>query len=235
MEINRSLLEIRFKPRARVLDYRGELTEGLANTLNLANWKVDSNRIDLQDDSRSRHAFLSFRNAGFTAVNSPTDNYFSDQAKKFLDVLSKIKVFEEDLYVERIGCRILYLLHDRTSFEELLQRFRLSFADASDDAKKIFDGEIVDIGLPLTIKHKGGTINFMIGPIESHQSKEIFKPQQEDETEDWPESAIFVDMDYWTRPESSLKVSDVSRMVVEFSRDLIVMKNRIRSLLLQKK
>ena len=68
MTLNEQIVEIRYQPNAKVLDWRGRWAETMAAKLELPHWRIVDNRLDIHDKDEDRHCFISFRNAGFVAV-----------------------------------------------------------------------------------------------------------------------------------------------------------------------
>ena len=93
--LNEHVLEVRYKPNPKVLDYRGAWAESISDHMNLPEWRIVENRIDIYDKKNKDHAFVGFRNAGFVAHDTPTKNYFSDKAVKFLKHLFSFEGFEK--------------------------------------------------------------------------------------------------------------------------------------------
>ena len=51
----------------RVLDYRGQWAELIAEHLSLPEWRIVENRLDVFDKSEARHVFLAFRKPNVVA------------------------------------------------------------------------------------------------------------------------------------------------------------------------
>ena len=61
---NELVLEIRYKENPLMLDYRGAWAQQLSHSLEMPNWKVIENRVDVRDALETRQAFVSFTNMG---------------------------------------------------------------------------------------------------------------------------------------------------------------------------
>ena len=79
--INEHLLEIRYSPNPKILDYRGTWAESVSKFMELSEWQIVENRFDVFDKEQTRRFFVSYKNAGALIHNSTTRNYFPDQAK----------------------------------------------------------------------------------------------------------------------------------------------------------
>src|SRR5438445_7505171 len=60
------VFEVRYKPNARFLDYRGQWAELIAEHMKATEWRITENRLDVFDKSEARRFFLAFRNCGAT-------------------------------------------------------------------------------------------------------------------------------------------------------------------------
>ena len=61
---NENILEIRYKPNPKILDYRGTWAEALAQVMSVSEWRIDENRIDVSNKEKTLKAFASYKNAG---------------------------------------------------------------------------------------------------------------------------------------------------------------------------
>ncbi len=51
-DLNAHTLEVRYKPNPKILDYRGTWAELISNHMNLSEWKIIENRIDIYDKEK---------------------------------------------------------------------------------------------------------------------------------------------------------------------------------------
>ena len=68
---------------------------------------------------------------------------------------------------------------------------------SAEELKK-FDGDLVDVGFPLNFVSGEDFFNVVTGPMEKGQSQQFFG-----DDEDLPQSAIYIDVDYFRRDFSS--------------------------------
>lgn len=197
--INEQILEIRFAPNPKILDYRGTFSEQIQALMGLVHWKIDTNRIDVYDDNETRRFFLSFRNFGTVIRNTDTRNYFSDQSIKFARFLIDKKEFGSPI-IDRVGVRSRFCIRYDSSYETLLEQFSSKLITFTPQFLTAIDGKIIDFNFPFIIKTSSGVINANIGPINNEQFKEQF-PFSNIEIG----QGIFIDVDYWDKPKDIQK------------------------------
>ena len=122
-DLNEHILEVRYKPNPKILDYRGSWAEAISDYMTLSEWRILENRIDIYDKENKDHAFVGFRNSGFVAHDTPTKHYFPDKAVRFFKYLLSLDGFEKSPYVERIGVRSKFCKEYEGSFDELRDKY----------------------------------------------------------------------------------------------------------------
>ena len=227
--ISEHILEIRYAPNPKILDYRGTWAEMVSQLMGLKEWRITENRIDVFEIDESRRAFVSFKNAGVVIHNSPTQNYFPDQTNKLLRFLLEQKSFGNPLFVIRLGVRSRFATTFAGSFKELLERYSTRFFTLTLEAKNAFNAEIIDIGFPLNFSTNLGKINTNSGPMEKDQLEKIFRFE---EKENLPDVALYVDLDYWIRPEKLLEGKDILKIIRTFAEEIWDTHERVRTLIL---
>jgi hypothetical protein len=120
---NEHVLEIRYKPNPKVLDHRGTWAEEISRHMELSEWRIVENRIDIFSKTQDVHAFVGFRNAGLVARDTPTANFFPDKAVKLLRYLFSLEGFGDPLTVERLGVRSRFCTPFDGTFETLCERY----------------------------------------------------------------------------------------------------------------
>lgn len=211
-EINEHIIEIRYKPNPKILDYRGTWAEMVSAHMELPEWRIVENRFDVFDKDYLRRAFISFRNAGLVVHNSPTKNYFSDQGNKLLKFLFDQEPFGDPLYVERLGIRSRFAITFSGSFSDLLNRYMNRVLTISESSLKIFNAKVTDIGGPIYFKTSRGNINSVSGPMIEDQIREFFPFSQE-----IPKVALHIDLDYWINPQKKVDSKKILNLLKEFS------------------
>lgn len=226
---NEHVLEIRYKPNPRVLDYRGTWAEQISEHLGLAQWRIIENRIDIFSENQVEHAFVGFRNAGFTASDTPTKNFFSDKATKLFRFLFTLDAFGDSLHVERLGVRSRFCTSFAESFEELTRLFStryLTIAPAARDAIGQ-SAKLIDIGAPLNFVDKLGNFNTMCGPMTKTQLATFFRKDT-----GFPEVGFFYDIDYFIRLGKIMSGKDVLAAISGFSNEAWERHDRVKAVVL---
>ena len=198
-DLNEHILEIRYKPNPKILDYRGTWAESISNHMKLPEWRIVENRIDIYDKDNKDRAFVGFRNAGFLAYNTATKNYFPDKAVKYFKYLFSFEGFEKSPYIERIGLRSKFCKEYNGSFDELKDKYSSNYLYLTKRAKEILNAKLLDIGGPLNFADKYGNFNTMSGPMTDEQIPQFFEA-----TEDLPAVGLYFDIDYWQKPKREL-------------------------------
>lgn len=214
MELCEQIFEIRYKPNAKILDYRGAWAEFISEHMNLSEWRILENRIDIFDASKEDHAFIGFRNAGFVSRKLPTKNYFYERTIKLLNYLSSIKEFGSQLTVERIGVRSRYCRPFGGDFDALKDKYENHYLSLTNRAKRIINAKLVDIGAPLSFIDDVGTFNTTCGPMEEEQITQFFNGRMPD---DIPKVGLYYDIDYFVRPNKTMDIKEVNSTIKAFS------------------
>ena len=225
--IRESLLEIRYTPNSKILDYRGTWAESVKNLMELSEWRITENRIDVYDKEKTRRAFVSYKNAGIVIRNTPTRNYFPDQGNKFLRFLFEQKPFGNPLWIGRIGVRTRFATAFEGDFNSLLDQYKERYLNLSSKAKEVIAAEVIDIGGPIDFKTNHGTLNSVSGPMQKDQLKQAF-----DFEDKLPEVALYFDLDYWKEPKDLIEGKEIARIVKLYAEEIWDIHERLRTLIL---
>ena len=187
-KISEHVVEIRFKPNARVLDKRGEIASTLLSTL-LNQWSISSNQILLSSkENLDVKAVFSFKNVSFVS-NYPNDSkFFLKNAEAFIK--SAWSLFPNNEIV-RVGVRTKYLIPTK-DFKSTFDSYRKNFLALKDEQIKEIGGTLIDLGFPLNFTDGDNFFNIMTGPMEKAQFGQFLKEQ-----EDIFENGVFLDFDYF--------------------------------------
>lgn len=207
--ISRHIFELRFKPNSKVLDFRGEWTNYLSTEMNLPEWKIDINRIDLYDTNDL--AFLSYKNCGFVSQLPPTKNYFEDQATKFLRAIFLIEGFKP-LPVTRLGVRSTFIKSYSGEFTSLFEKYKEKVINPTSEVLKIFGTQLVDIGAPLNFKDNDSYFNTMSGPMALNQIKQFFPT-----IENIPNVGLFFEIDYFKEEIGDVSVEYLTGLIKTYA------------------
>lgn len=117
--ISEYVLEFRYRANPKVLDYRGTWAELLSKYMNLENFAITENRVDVFNKDQSMRMFVSFMNSGLILRNNTNHQFFSDKCEKFLRLIFEEKGFGDPIYITRIGVRFRCGFPYKGDFEEL--------------------------------------------------------------------------------------------------------------------
>jgi len=210
---NETVLELRFRPNALVLDHRGAWAENLSAHMSLPEWQIVENRLDIYSTDKTHHLFVGFRNAGMAYANTPSTTFFAEKAQRFLRRLFSLEDFGDPLHIERLGVRHKLAIPTQTSFIDLVEHFASEYVQLSASLKDAFGGAtLIDIGAPLNYKDGLGFFNTSAGPMQEAQFKDFFRKK-----EGLPATGLYIDVDYWVKPEETLSSSDVISKVHQFT------------------
>lgn len=207
---NELIMEVRFKPNARLLDRRGEWATALADAMQLPEWKIVDNRVDVFRTDQTQRGFVAFRNAGYIVLDAVTPNFFHERAAKFLRALFQFPEFGRSVTVERLGVRAKYCTPFDGPFEQLVELFqRTYFGPGPSALAALGEGaRIIDIGAPVNYVDKHGNVNSVVGPMAAEQLDKNFS-----KAGPFPAVGLFVDLDLWQKPERQYDERALSQTV----------------------
>lgn len=211
---NEHVLEIRYKPNPRVLDFRGTWALAISQLLNVSHWRIIENRIDIFSEDNAIRAFVGYRNSGIINLDTPTRNYFPDHAIKLLKFLLQLDGFGDPLFVERIGVRSKFCTPFQGTFDVLLDRVTSRYVSLTEQAKSAIgkDASLIDIGAPLNFTDKLGNFNTMSGPMTKEQFPRFFT-----KNETFPEVGLYYDIDYSLKPNREVEGKQLVNQVRDFA------------------
>lgn len=211
--IAEEVLEVRYEPRGSFLAHAGEVADLVRDKGLFVHWELDRDRVDFRDSvvgGKDLTAFISFRNAGASAVNVPTRNFFRDQAMKFWKLVEQNDVFKIPK-IQRIGVRNRCFIPLRSPFEAIEARvFDLL---CKEDVIRVLGAKRRDVQVTLDLEDELGKLRTTIGPLERGEAKKLFRW----ETERFADAGVFVDIDTWweSRGDQSRSVDDFVRRATE--------------------
>ena len=228
---NEHVLEVRYKPNPKVLDHRGRWAEQISAHMDLRHWRILENRVDIFSENQVEHAFVGFRNAGYTAADTPTKNYFPDKASKLFRFLFSLEDFGDNLFLERIGVRSRFCTPYDGSFDDLTQLFSNKYLSLTPEAKEAIGthAKLIDIGAPLNFVDKIGNFNTMSGPMVRKQLDGYFR-----KSEGFPEVGLFFDIDYFLKPERAVISKELLSQIKSFAEEAWNKHAVVRTLLIGK-
>ncbi len=214
--LNENILEIRYKPNPQILDYRGDLTKNLSAQMDLDQWKIDINRVDLFRIDQSIRVFVSFRNAGVVMRNIASVDSFVYIAQKYIHSLFNQKVMNNSYFIERVGVRSRFAFLSELSFEKMVEKYQENFIVISDNVSELINAKLIDIGFPLNYETEKGNINLIVGPMKKDQLHSYFSFEKK---EVLPDVVFYYDFDYWKTINSQTSVKDLSSLLKTFAEE----------------
>jgi hypothetical protein len=211
---NQFILEVRYNPNPRILDRRGQWAEELLNHLNLTQWQINENRIDVYTEKKDLRAFVSFKSMGMIIYDSPSREHFGSLSSKFIEFVFRLKEFGSPMLIKRIGIRGTFCSPYGGEFNNLVQLYTKKFVKINARAVDAIgeDAEIIDIGSPVTFSDNNGKLSFTAGPMTGEQFPHFFERDKE-----FPKVGLFVDMDYWQEPDKNMRASEIISSVKKMS------------------
>ena len=225
--ISENIIEIRYKPIPEILDYRGGLATAISHHMSLPHWKIDQNRVDVHDKEERLRVFASFANAGIVLRNADGDE-FVQLANQYLRFLLKRRPYQDRTLITRIGCKTRIGYISPLGFEDLFLKYS-SVIHISDAYKEIINGEIVDVGFPINFRTEIGNLDSAGGPMAKEQLKKFFSFVEEDKL---PESALYVEFDYWNKPEKEMSSNQIASLAIDYANENWKKAERIKELIL---
>jgi len=228
--ISEQVLEIRYKPNAKILDLRGTWAEAISEHIALPEWRIIENRVDVFDKDFKERAFVGFRNAGYVVHDAPTNNFFLERAAKYVKHLFSLTGFGKNIYVERIGIRLKICFEFSGTFDELLNKYETNYLSLSAKAKNIFKAELKDMSGPLDFQDSHGNFNTLSGPITMEQMPQYFEGKKE-----LPTLGLFFDIDYWCNPKEKFDEKETLKKIDHFCSSIRVKVEGLYTLIMDDK
>ena len=228
-DLNEHTFEIKFKPNPTILDFRGYLAQSLSSHINLTEWKISENKIDVYDKEINDRLFVGYKNAGYVLMNATSESHFYNKVNEFYKFLSTLKSFGTKPFVYRIGLRIKFLKQCDCSFERLRDFYIANFISPAKNLHDILNANLLDIGAPLDLKDDLGQFHFESGPMKEEQSKQYFSKKKQE----FPPIGFFLDIDYSINPKEETDDETVTKNIVAFSSAIWDKYRKIVSLLSQ--
>jgi len=210
--LNECILEIKYKPIPQIIDCRGLWAELISKQMNLSEWSITDNRIDIFDIQNKERAFIGFQNAGFVINDSPSEKYFSDKTANLIKCLFSQKEFEENLSIYRLGVRLKVCREYKGSFEELKQKYISKYISYGDEINKIYDNsEPSYIFTSINFRSHSNNYNTRSAPMTNAHLINFF-----DRKIILPKVGLYFDIDNWIRPKSDINESQIIKEIAGF-------------------
>jgi hypothetical protein len=229
-EINEQILEVRYSPNSKIIDNRGKRAEEIAEHMKMSEWRIVGNRVDVFNKENRDRTFYGFRNSGFSCNYSPTHNYFSDQANKYIKLIYQFVEFGKTPFIERIGVRSKFCNIFNGKFDELVALYEKNYMGLTDKAKRTINARVVDLGAPWNFADDLGNFNTHCGPMIKDQISQFFEYVKE---ETIPDVGLFYDIDYWVRPMKEMKEQEIMTMISKFAERIWKRNEDIKKIILE--
>lgn len=226
--VNEHILELRYKPNPQILDYRGRFVESFSSYMNLSEWRISNNRVDIHSKDELIRAFVSIKNAGLVLRNTDLPDYFPNQANKFIKHLFSTEPFNEPLLVRRLGVRSRFATISPIPFEKLIQECQRKVIKLNTEAANALEAELTDIAFHFNFETPLGKFYFNGGPMEKAQLEEFFDFV---DPETLPETVLYVNLDYWLKSEE-MSSRKIKSLVKEFAMENWTRNEKICSLVM---
>ncbi len=197
-----------------MLDFRGSWAESISDHMQLSEWTVIENRIDVYSKDVRNRAFVGFGNSGFVTNDVPSKNYFEDQATKFSKLILGFKGFDTPLFVNRLGVKSKFFIPFEGKFVDLLERYATRFLCMTKNAVEIMKAELTDIGGPLVFKDVDCNFSTMSGPMREPQAKQFLE-----RSDKLPDVGLYFDIDYWKKPEQLVPNNNIFEFIARSSKE----------------
>ncbi len=217
---NEYVFEVRCQPNPRVIDLRGKFAGQLSRYMELSEWLIDTNRIDVHSKDEKTRVFVGFRNFGMVLMDNPSHEHFRLQCDKFLRWLFRQTEVGSNLTIERVGVRLRFGVSFGGTFSELRDWIATRYFHIPEAAKVAIgrDAELEDMGLLLNWKDDLGTFNTTLGPMVAKELGNQFTRGEENPP---PEVGLYYDIDYFRKPNREMMgieiVSAINKFVVRAS------------------
>jgi hypothetical protein len=228
LSCNEHIFELRYKPLASLVDFRGQLAESISSHMTLPIWEIIENRIDIYTEDKTAQAFVSFRNCGFILQDTTSASVFPDKAQRFLRHLLSLPPFASTVPVERLGVRSKFATPFDAPFEQLVARISERYTKLNPSALTAWgDPTVVDVGVPLNLRDKDGRFNTVVGPVRKDEFPRYMRARDA-----FPSVGLFVDIDYWDRPTEPMSLAGMLSKIGRFATSSWQKSENFRSYLL---
>lgn len=199
--VTEEILEVRYVPRGSFLTQAGDIADYICDQGLFPHWEIDSNTIKFRDAARAPknlHAFMSYRNAGIVAIDSPTANFFQEKSAKYWRAIETNKLFNIPS-IQRIGVRHRYFIEVDKPFEDIETAMFNYLCNPS--VLSALDGKRKDMQVVIDADTKIGKLRAIFGPLTKGQAHELFTFQ----SPHFKNAGVFIDLDLSIEPPKQEK------------------------------
>jgi hypothetical protein len=178
------------------MDYRGRWAAQLSNAMNLPEWKVIENRLDVKNADSSISAFVGFKTLGLTIWDELTPNFFRDKSMKLIGEVFDLEGAPRTLPIERIGVRRIQFATSDHPFSAVLKRY--SELTTSPAFLQLIPGprESMDVAILVLNQTPFGGVRIASGPAAKGDQETFMQGHPKRK----PEDGYYTDVDTFYRP-----------------------------------
>lgn len=209
------ILEVRLKRRyLKFLDKKGKLLTELLTALELDEFRIGIDRIELVTDDRRIMYFMSSGNFGLQIDNSETFDEFKNESQKLAVNIKKIKDFQPELL--RLGTKSSIYYHRKgCGFNEIKEMFERKLLPKVSELEKLLGGKQIDIGLPVHFSSDKANFNIVSGPMKKDQAiNESFR-KNESLYKSLPDSGLFFAIDLFQLAPTQINYDELEDKIIE--------------------
>jgi hypothetical protein len=184
------VLEVRFPHAATLFDNRGKIAAKWRGQFDLTDWRISQNHVTLYNKRNDIALNVGLQNIAIILEMPKSFETFQKLAIDFcvwtLDTLNVIAI-------NRIGLRMIQIAR-RKNFKNLVNKTKQLYT-LNDNDWQLFEGQIEDVGFPLTLNFGDKKANFNFGPMQSTQLANYFESRAI--IHELPSVSILIDIDIY--------------------------------------
>lgn len=180
----RYTLEIKYDPNPTFLDKRGVVASRVAG-IKFPDWKIGKDFIVFSNQSKKKsEGLISYERLVYNTAEG-RDVFIEDTSEFIKSSWEYLQVNQ----IKRIGIRTT-IVNDGFVFSESFKKLQKVFY-SDYDFSKIFNGDLIDLAIPVNFLKGDEYCNVIIGPVKEDENKKEFFD------EPLSEPGILVDVDYF--------------------------------------
>lgn len=208
------IIEVRYTPRGSFLPQMGNIADYIKDKGLFPNWEIGTGELKFRDapqKAEKSHAFMSHKNLGFVAFDSPTRNFFSDKAAQYWRAIESNPYFALP-DITRVGIRNKCFIGLDDNFEDIEGLMYEYFFKP--DILDLVDMKRKDIQVVINFESHGVKLNANFGPLHKDEAERLFPFK----SKYFSKVGIFVDLD-WSIERSNIPTKEVESFLKKSSAD----------------
>lgn len=201
------IAEVRFRPSGTFLDVHGKVADFIESKGLFPSWAITDQIVnfkDAEDGPKHFSAWVSYRNAGFVAFDTPTRNQFADKAAQYWTTLSGNDEFRMQA-IQRVGIRNKCFIKTASKFEELESKMYEKLF--SPTAANFLEGTRKDLLVVFDLDSSDSKIHLTLAPLREREAKSKFQFK----SDHFESTGVFVDVDVYA--ERLMETREVSTFI----------------------